>query len=292
MSIIKILSWNIEHFKSDKQDEVAAIIKGYNPDIFGIYEVEANSVYPFMKENFPNHIIFLTTGQQRQEILVGIRNKPEHIGVKFQQKEKFKSGNPGLRPGAFLTFEYKGKGQYNFLFLHTDSGTSAVDVGNRTEMFEHAYNLKRKLDYDARSKVNFIMLGDLNTMGLNYPRHWKSDRLFETTEELKFLDFYANRSCRTYRGGQKGKYKKEKPKVRRLTKPSGTYYNKSIGISDLDHIIASDHLEFVQQDNYGESKKADIRLDGWRQHMGNEQKMNAYVAEISDHCLLYCELQL
>ncbi len=36
MSKIKILSWNVEHFKSDKQTEIANIIKSYDPDIFGI----------------------------------------------------------------------------------------------------------------------------------------------------------------------------------------------------------------------------------------------------------------
>lgn len=286
MSTIKILSWNVEHFKSNKQEQIGEIIRSYDPDVFGIYEVEAVSVYDFIKAYFPRYSVFITEGQQSQEILVACKNKNQFIGIKFQQKKEFKSGNPKLRPGAFLTFEYTHKGQFNFLFLHTDSGTSAVDFGNRTEMFEHAYNLKRKLDYDSGSKVNFVALGDLNTMGLNYPRPYRTDTIVETPEELDYLDFYSNR-----RSGSTG-YKKIKPGLKRLTKPAGTYYSKTYGISDLDHIIASDHLAFVGQNNYGELEKSDIKLDGWRKHLGNQAEMDKYVDQISDHCLLYCELKV
>ena len=38
---IKILSWNVEHFKMGKTAEVAQIIQGHDPDVFALYEVEA-----------------------------------------------------------------------------------------------------------------------------------------------------------------------------------------------------------------------------------------------------------
>ena len=284
MDKIKVLSWNVEHFKADKQKEIAEIIKSYDPDVFGIYEVESNSVYDFMKTNFPKYSVFITDGQQSQEILVACRNKYESI--KFQQKKEFRTGNPSLRPGAFLTFAYPGKKQYNFLFLHTDSGTTAVDFGNRTEMFEHAYNLKRKLDYDNGTKVNFIMLGDLNTMGLEYPRPYKSDTLVETPQELEYLDFHSGKTS----GSQK--HKKLKPDVRRLSKPAGTHYSKTYGISDLDHIIVSKDMKFTEHENYNETGKYEIKLDGWRQFLGDETKLKQYADEISDHCLLYCEIKV
>jgi hypothetical protein len=286
MSGIKILSWNVKHFASDKQEQIAQIIRGYDPDVFGIYEVKAASVYTFMKVHFPRYTVFITEGQQSQEILVACKNREEFIGVKFQQKKEFKSGNPKLRPGAFLTFEYVDKGQFNFLFLHTDSGTTAVDFGNRTEMFDHAYNLKRKLDFDSGKRVNFMILGDLNTMGLKYPRPYVADKILATPEELAYLDFYANRSS------DRGGFKKLKPALKRLTKPAGTYYSRTYGIADLDHIIASDHLSFVGQDNYGESEKMDIRLDGWRKYLGDSDQLQSYVEAISDHCLLFCEVKV
>jgi hypothetical protein len=118
--------------------------------------------------------------------------------INFQQKKEFQSGNVSLRPGVYLTSKYPNKDIYNFLFLHTDSGTGPVDFGNRTEMFEHAYNLKRKLDFDNNGQpVNFIMLGDLNTIGLEYPRPNKSDEIAKTDSELIYLDFYSNRKSGT-----------------------------------------------------------------------------------------------
>jgi hypothetical protein len=125
--IIKIFSWNIEHFKMNKVEKVKDIIQSFNPDIFALFEVEAGQIYKFMLDNFPSYSVFLTTGQQNQEILIACNNSFE--GIKFQQKDKFKSGNPNLRPGAFLTFRYPNAEDYGMLFLHTDSGTGAVDNG-------------------------------------------------------------------------------------------------------------------------------------------------------------------
>ena len=73
MPSIKILSWNIEHFKMGKTAEVAQIIQGHQPDVFALYEVEAAPIYQFMVDNFPNHSVFITEGQQSQEILVACR---------------------------------------------------------------------------------------------------------------------------------------------------------------------------------------------------------------------------
>lgn len=282
MDSIKILSWNVEHFKMGKAADIAEKIKSYKPDVFGIYEVEATGIYTFMKDYFPNYALFITEGQQSQEILIACRNSFQ--AIKFQQKKEFKSGNPRLRPGAYLTLKYPNKGVYNFLFLHTDSGTTAVDFGNRTEMFRHAFNLKRKLDYDNGKEVNFMMLGDLNTMGLKYPRPYKTDKIVITGTELDYLDFWADR-----KSGSKN-HEKLKPNVRRLSKPIGTYYSKTYGISDLDHIMASNHMEFKPQSNFAESGKFDIKLDGWRKYLNDEVALKKFTDEISDHCLLFCEL--
>ena len=87
MGKIKILSWNVEHFKASKQTTIANIIKSYDPDVFGIYEVEAATVYDFMKTHFPSYSVFITEGQQSQEILVACKNK--YNSIKFQQKKPF-----------------------------------------------------------------------------------------------------------------------------------------------------------------------------------------------------------
>ncbi len=283
MKTIKILSWNVEHFKMNKTTEIANIIKSFDPDVFGIYEVEAKEIYSFMVKFFPAYSIFVTEGQQSQEILVACRNTME--AIKFQQKKEFTTGNPKLRPGAFLTFKYPAKGFYNFLFLHTDSGTEAVDFGNRTEMFEHSYNLKRKLDYDNKNvAVNFVMLGDLNTMGLIYPTPVKADRIANTISELQYLDYYANKKSGTT------SHLKLLPNLRRLKKPVGTHYSKSYGISDLDHIIVSEHLKFKNQTDYNNPGNFEVRLEGWNKYINDADALKKFTIQISDHCLLFCEL--
>jgi hypothetical protein len=280
---IRILSWNIEHFRNnnEKIKNVTKIIKDHNPDIFALYEIEANIIYDIMLEKFPKHSIFMTEGQQSQEILVACRNNYE--GIKFQQKDKFKSGNPKLRPGVFLSFRYPGKSLYGFLFLHTDSGTSAVDFGNRNEMFEHAFNLKRKLDHISDDKpTNYMILGDLNTMGLKYPKQIKSDIIAHMDHEIEYID---------YESMKKGRYKL-KPKMRRLRKPIGTHFSTRYGISDLDHIIVSDHLKFKKQNNIGEAEDFEVLLDGWRRFPDDYSKRKEFADKISDHCLLLCDLKI
>jgi len=282
--IIKILSWNVEHFKSEKKaKQVAEIIRSYNPDIFGLYEVEHARVYRFMLEYFPKHAVFITEGQQTQEILVACSNRFE--GIKFNQKKEFNSGNLSLRPGAFLTFRYPGYEMYAFLFLHTDSGTTAVDFGNRTEMFDHTFNLKRQLDKIGGKATNFFALGDFNTMGLKYPKQSKTYQIAKTTTELDYINFESKRKG-------DGKYNDAIPDLRLLTKPEGTHFSKSIGISDLDHILCSSHLKFKIQKNFATSIKSEIRLDGWRRYAGDQENLEMFAEEVSDHCLLYCELKV
>ncbi|MBL0714986.1 MAG: endonuclease/exonuclease/phosphatase family protein [Desulfosarcina sp.] len=280
MPSIKILSWNIEHFKMGKTAEVAQIIQGDQPDVFALYEVEAAPIYQFMIDNFPNHSVFITEGQQSQEILVACRNTYE--GIKFQQKKAFRSGNPRLRPGAFLSFRYPRKGFYNFLFLHTDSGTGAVDFGNRNEMFEHGFNLKRVLDDVTGEETNFMILGDLNTMGLKYPRQWMAHQIARTGEEVAFIDYESQRKGRRERV----------PNMRRLTKPEGTHFSTRYGISDLDHFIASAHLAFKEQQSTGELFPHEVLLQGWRDFPEGSADREQYADDISDHCLLFCELKV
>jgi exonuclease III len=135
--MLTIISWNVENFKKQKVDDVTNYLKTEKPDIFAIYEVTDAEVYKMMADNFSEYSSFLTVGQEKQHILVACSNKFE--AVKYQQKDEFRSGNPNLRPGVFLTLKYSNQ-YYGLLFLHTDSGTTAVDFGNRSEMFLHAAN--------------------------------------------------------------------------------------------------------------------------------------------------------
>jgi exonuclease III len=272
--MIKVLSWNVEHFKSGKVNDVIKLVQKHNPDVFGLYEVEDKQIYDIMLNQFPKYSGFLTTGQQSQQIFIACSNKFD--GVKYQQKDQFKSGNPKLRPGVFLTFKYQNK-MYGFLFLHTDSGTTAVDFGNRNEMFEHAINLKRKVDEQSTDPVNFIILGDLNTMGLNYPTG--KNNIAQTVTELQFIEYQNNK-----------KVNKKTANLRFLSKPDVTEYSQNYGFSNLDHVIVSDHMKFKDQPDPIDQKDYEVLLDGWRPFQKDMKVVKKIANDISDHCPLIFEV--
>ncbi|NIN63531.1 MAG: hypothetical protein GTO63_02205 [Anaerolineae bacterium] len=115
--------------------------------------------------------------------------RDEFDQVTFSQKREFKLYNPYLRPGALVTLETSGE-LYNVLFLHADSGTEARDFGNRYEMYEKIWSLKGALNRlaDALSlDCHFLVLADLNTMGLLFLTRRRSDRRVSQTEEIKAL---------------------------------------------------------------------------------------------------------
>ena len=143
---------------------------------------------------------------------------------------------------------------------------------------DQAFNLKRKLDNLTDSTTNFVILGDLNTMGLKYPKQIIADRIADTDREIDYID-------QSQRIGRYGR----QPRMRRLKKPVGTHLSTRYGIADLDHIIASEHLNFKSQQNFGENGNFEVLLYGWRQFTDKQEKIK-FAKEISDHCLLLCEL--
>jgi len=266
-TLFSILSWNIKHFRDSpaRVKAVAGYLKKWKPDVFGLFEVEGKEIYPMMVKEFPQYAMFMTEGQQSQEILVACRKTFQSIT--FQQKREFDTGNPRLRPGALLSFVRKGQ-LCGALYLHTDSGTGAIDFGNRAEMFKHAFNLKKKIDKSA-GNGKLIILGDLNTMGLQYPRPVKSQTRVEASMEIFNLEDEA-----------------AKAKMSVLPKEDDATWFGSKGKSNLDHIIASTALKFR---TYGPaSKPYNVRIDGWAKLAGTDR--TTYLKDISDHCLLYAKV--
>ena len=223
-----VASWNVEHFKNnpDRVKTVIGFLEDQSPDVFSLYEVESSDVYTALVEKMPNYSFHITEGPQTQEILVGARRT---LTTFFTQKVEFKSGNTFLRPGALLTVRV-GTVDYQLLFLHTKSSTKPIGLGLRDDMFDRAFNFKKVLDKANKAgggngKANFMFLGDLNTMGMEYP--FKREILVDF--ELQKLDKGA-----------------KKTKMRRLTKNKPfTWWNGLGGKlppSNLDHVIAVDHL--------------------------------------------------
>jgi len=262
-----LASWNVEHFKDEPKrvTRVVDFLKEQDPDVFALLEVEGKEVFGQLVERMPDYQFHITEGPQTQEILVGAKHG---LTAFYTQKVEFKSGIQTLRPGALLTVTVNGL-HYSILFLHTKSSSKPIGLGVRDDQFERAYKFKRLLDRIAggKGKANFLFLGDLNVMGMQYP----FEKDIVPPLELKKID----RDTR-------------KVKMRRLTKNHpATWWNgpgSRFAPADLDHVVASDHLNFKPFDG------ANIAVRGWPA-LRTEQDKAAWINDYSDHGLLYLELQ-
>lgn len=268
-----VVSWNVRHFKGDpsRVDRVISFMKNQSPDLFALYEVTGKEVYRQLGEAFTQYTFQITEGPQTQEILVGVRNT---LTCFLTQKVEFKSGTTHMRPGLLATITLDGA-KYILLFLHLASSTEPRGMGLRDDMLYRAIKFRKRLDAQAggRFKSNYIFLGDLNTMGMEYP--YGEDII--AARELHRSDSRARR----YYG------------MRRLKKSYEKTWNagsdSSLEPANLDHIYAAKHLEFkVFRNENNEEVEVDVR--GWvnESTIGDQDK---WIADYSDHSLLYFEVQ-
>lgn len=258
-----LASWNVEHFKGEKDrtERVIEFLKNQDPDIFALYEVEGKDIFAHLMKRMPGYQFHITEGPQVQEVLVGVR---QNFTAFFTQKLEFKRGIKALRPGALLTLNLKGV-NYSILFLHTKSSSVPIGLGIRDDQFRRAFKFKKLLDKLAggKGKSNFMFLGDLNIMGMSYP----FNRNIDSKLELKKLDKGA-----------------KKIKMHRLTKNRKfTWWNgpgSRYKPGDFDHVVASEHLKFNQFDG------ADIDVRGWPA-FEFESDQAKWIKKYSDHGLLY-----
>jgi hypothetical protein len=272
--------WNVEHFKSDptRAKIVADELKAAHPggkdlDVFGILEVEKLDVIELITEHFPNYDFHITDGPQVQEILVGVKRGVFSQKV-FTQKREFKVGNEHLRPGHLMALKEMGTGKWTqLLYLHTDSGTDASAFGNRFKMFESVAKMRRALAKQAAENDRLIVLGDLNTMGLNYPKR--------NTNVVKGIDEIAELA--TFTG------------MKLATKDVDATWkdiNRRIKDSNLDHVLYSPSLKLVDlgMGRPGSSlvgEAVQIVTTGWPAKSSGER--DDFVRNISDHAILVGE---
>lgn len=110
-------------------------------------------------------------------------------------------------------------------------------------------------------------MGDLNTMGMEYL--FLRDRDIEAEQEIARLEsFAAARAMRVL--------DKDAP---------ATWWNAgdSLPPSNLDHVVAADHLEFTQ---FG---PADVTVLGWPK-LPTETEQEGWINSFSDHGMLYLEV--
>ena len=140
-------------------------------------------------------------------------------------------------------------------------------------MFNKIFDLKKALDKKAKaqrsSAANFIVVGDMNTMGLDY-----GGKNFDisSADEINQITSKFNRR------GMK-MLKKSHP---------DTFNNGSISKyepSALDHVFAAKHLRFADMDNNG----AEILVGGWTQK-NTEAEQDKWIAQYSDHAPIVLKL--
>lgn len=276
MAKLSILSWNIEHFngtggidranmakRRDRVTRVAEFLKQESPDVFGLSEVEGKLVFADFTRSLSNYTFSITEGQQSQEILIGVKSG---LTAFFTQRNEFKRSNPYLRPGALLTVT-KGGVDVPVLFVHLKSMPSPEGFGLRDAMFDKVFGLKRALDKASGAigggPANFVVVGDMNTLGMDYEGKQHD---IPTGEEVRIV---------------KTRFKRRK--MRALSKSNPTTFNNgsasSLPQADLDHVFAAKHLAFAKTGGN------EVAVGGWAA-LPDVAQQDAWIAEFSDHAPL------
>ncbi len=269
--LFSVASWNVEHFKDDKT-RVARVVEFLTlqkPDVFGLYEVEGKTIFKELVAQMPGYAFQITEGDQTQEILVGARPS---LSPFITQKTEFRSGTTHMRPGQLVSVTKEGQ-TYALLFLHLASGSNPRGMGLRDDMLGRAIEFRRTLDKSAGGKdqAHYLFLGDLNTMGMEYPYQHN----IEVEVELRHLDTRA-----------------KKFGMRRLAKTHPNSWSNgsksSIKPSALDHVFATQNLTFKNFKAF-DGSDAEVSLRGWPLEATPEAQ-DAWIAAYSDHALLYFEV--
>jgi hypothetical protein len=268
-----VASWNVEHFKNKgpSNAERLEFLAGQKPDVIAIYEVEGSEVWRELIDKFPRYSFFITEGSNTQEILVGIG--PGVTGF-LTQKIEFQSGISAMRPGAFLTVRAHGE-EYALLFLHVASWPEARGFGLRADMIERAFAFKEVLDKVAGGKANYVFMGDLNTMGMDYVY----GREPAPSKKLLHARVSAEQEIERLHHLAAGK------KMRVLSKNADATWGSARGMrSNLDHVVATASLRFKTFTG------AEVDVRGWPK-LDGKQAQGEWMGRYSDHALLYFEVQ-
>lgn len=264
--VFSFASWNVEQFRGrhERVDRVVGLLAEHDPDVFAIFEVKGRDVFSALMSRMPSLGFTITESTSPIEILVGVRRS---IPSFVTQRDELQSKVPTLRPGALATLRHDSGEDY--VFLHPKSFEAPRDWGLRDDMFAHAASLKRKLDkvVGPERRANFIVMGDLNTMGLNAAWNPKSD--LEADEEIAFLE-NRMRSVKMVR----------LPKTHEASWWNG---KEKPGPSKLDHAFAAEHLRFKHFEGQL------IKVIGWPE-LDDEGERRRWIEAFSDHAMLFGQI--
>ena len=137
-------------------------------------------------------------------------------------------------------------------------------------MFKRACSFRTVLDKNAEKKWDskYFFLGDLNTMGMDYPY----GKAINAKTEIKKL---AEKEA-----------KKVKMRILKKDEPA-SWWNGSkskMPPSNLDQVVASDNLKFKKYSG------AEVTVLGWTKGSTVEKK-DEWIKRYSDHGILYFEIQ-
>jgi endonuclease/exonuclease/phosphatase family metal-dependent hydrolase len=275
--VFSVAAWNVEHFRDDpsgvRVNRVVDFVAAQSPDVFALFEVEGATVFEALMSRMPQYTFQITEGPQTQEILVGVRKT---LSAFITQRIEFRSGTTHMRPGQLVSIKKDGK-NYALLFLHLASGTNPRGMGLRDDMIERAFEFRKTLDKSegGAGKARYLFLGDLNTMGLEYP----FDRSIEAQIEIQKADRYA---------------KRKSIGMRRLAKThEHTWFNGSgsrLPPSSLDHVYASENLTFRTFAPPGGGAPVEVSVRGWVDEATDAGK-DAWIGKYSDHSLIFLEVR-
>lgn len=270
-------SWNVRQFKGSRArlDEVDETLRGLDPDVFGLLEFEAKSkIRELMFDRFPEYDFAITDSSGESEIVIGYR-RGMFGQVVCTQRREFQA-HSDLRPGALASVNFGGE-WFNLLYQHTDAGENTKSYRNRQAMFRKVWKLNRALKQaSATRKANLLVLGDLNTMGSDTVTGDSEISRLRRSARSNGMRLLRKDHAHTWHEWGKGRGRnRRKLRVNELANARR---------SDLDHVIASNDLTFVAQDD----DDNEVRVVGWQQVHGRRRVNSLW--SVSDHCALYGEL--
>ena len=254
------------------------LISRFSPDIFGLLEFQARKeARELMFDRSPEYDFAVTDSTTGLEVIIGYR-RGKFDQVIWTQKREFNNEPRTLRPGALVSVNYEGE-WYSLLYLHADSGTSRSDYENRWKVFERLWRLEEALRRSSPSgNPNLIVLGDLNTMGSGSTISGDVEKYqLETRATQNGMYMPTKDAAHTWHECGKGpRNNRRRLRVSELS---------SAKRSDLDHVIASQNLDFVIHGSDGQSA---IHVEGWQQVDGVDRV--EFLWSLSDHSALFGEL--
>jgi endonuclease/exonuclease/phosphatase family metal-dependent hydrolase len=271
-----VASWNVEHLNSQgaptRVADVAEKLLELDPDVVAIYEVEGKQVWQELMDGMPGYSFFITEGQNTQQILLGTSGR---VTTFVTQKVEFRSRDAFMRPGALLSVRVDGR-DYTLLFLHLASMPDPRGFGLRTDMVDRALEFKKDIVNRLRpAERNFIFLGDLNSMGLDYvygredpPSRKLLRRSASGDDEIARLAYVA-----------------DKVGMRILPKTHAVTWRDTRRTSNLDHVVAAKHLKFTKFEG-----DAEVRVKGWPDLPSKAGQLE-WIKRYSDHAILYFEVE-